>query len=154
MGNNGLIDLKSCFSPAWQCMLLQLTWISPMPCCSARCLHWKFSITVTTVYTQRYNRIHWLQSWLLLACCRRLPVHARFRRSPAASAGACPLCWRRPNKPMLMIPAEARREAQSTRQAQRRRPKQSKTLKLEVQNPPQTWIEAQSARQGQKRLSN
>ena len=126
----------------------------------------KFSITVTTVYTQRYNRSHWQQSCLLLAGCGRLSVHARFRRSPAASAGASPLCWRSPNKPMLMTPAEARREAQSTRQARRRRPKQSKTLKLEVQKSPpnlnrspkcssrtKEQIEARSACQSQKRLS-
>ena len=61
----------------------------------------EFSITVATGYQD-----------LLTAelpgqgDCGRSKVRSLFRRPPAASAGACPLCQRSPNQPMLMAPAE------------------------------------------------
>ena len=50
MGNNGLIDPKPGFSPAASADQSNALLQRPLPT--------KFSITVTTVYTQRYTRIH------------------------------------------------------------------------------------------------
>ena len=72
----------------------------------------KFNITVATVYQGITTAELPGQGG-----CWRLPVHARFRRPPETSAGACPLCLRRLNQPMLMAPSEARREARSTRES-------------------------------------
>ena len=59
----------------------------------------KFSITVTTLFTPRYNRIHWQQSCLLLevACLLQL-------QEPASSSHQ--LCLHCHNQPILIAPAE------------------------------------------------
>ena len=83
-------------------------------------------------------------------------VHAWFRRSPAASAG--PLRGRA----MLMAPAEARREAQSTRQSPSAKTEAVEDLALACSSkskiPPELEsnllciIEAQSSRRGPKQV--
>ena len=52
-----------------------------------------------------------------------------------------------PQQPVLIVPAEARREAQSTRQSPR-----AKAEAVKVRNFPRTWIEAWSARRGPKQV--
>ena len=139
MGNNGLIDPIPCFSLA---------------CCFSRPA--KGPAAAPVAYKIQHYCNYSVQKGITgfidsrAGYCGRLPVSALFRCSPAANAGARQLYWRRPNQPMLTAPAKARREARSMRQARLLRPKQLKTLKLEVLNFPLTWIEAQSARQGPK----
>ena len=102
MGNNGLIDQTRCFSPAY-CLS------GPVQCPAEAPVAYKIQHYCSySVYT-RYNRIHWQHSG---------PSKAAEGGCPSAPcSGASQLYLRRPNQPMLMAPAEAPREAQSTRQS-------------------------------------
>ena len=72
----------------------------------------------------------------------KLRITVAFARPRPVQASAGSQCWwhqpKRAGKP------EARAKAQ------RRRPKQSKTLELEVRNSSRTWIEARNASRGPK----
>ena len=103
MGNIGPIDPITCFSPA-------CCFSGPVQCPAAAPVAYKIQhcrsysmYNGITGFTDR--RAAWAR---LLRCCWRLPVRARLRRTPAASACAA--------KSMLMAHAEARWEARSTRQ--------------------------------------
>ena len=75
----------------------------------------KLRITVATVYIQRYSKIHWRQSCPGKAAAGGCPFvpgsGARPQPVPAPARGAGAV------QPMLMAPAEAYREARSTRQS-------------------------------------
>ena len=76
-----------------------------MGCCSLTVVVLKLlqAYKGMTGFTDRRAALAWL-----------LPFHALFRR--LLWAGTRQWCWRRPNQPMLMAPAEEYREAQSTGQ--------------------------------------
>ena len=119
----------------------------------------EFSITVATGYQD-----------LLTAelpgqgDCGRSKVRSLFRRPPAASAGACPLCQRSPNQPMLMAPAEVHTKSlvKARRRVEHRsRPGSSKLdlARVEAQSPkflpnlPEKLVEDRSQRGRSKRES-
>ena len=113
--------------------------LSQIPCCSSRCLQNSALLQlqyIPTVYTARYNRIHWQQSCPGKAAaggCPSTPCSgARARPLPAPASGACAAPTR------LQSPA-AKTEA-------------VKDLKPEiwVRNSPRTWIEDRSTRRGPK----
>ena len=147
-------------------MLLQRT--SPMPCCSARCL-------------QNSALLQYIHKGITgfidsrAGCCGRLPARALFRRSPAASAGARPRCWR---PPAMLAPPQPT-DADGTRRSAQGSPKHasSSTAKTEAvedlearspkfprnlnrspkcfkdQSKPEARIEARNARRSRKRSS-
>ena len=121
-----------------------------MPCCSARCGWVAYKIQLQFIYrgiTGLNDSRAALTRLLLAAASQRWPVQAPLRQ-PSASVGVRLLFLRRPNQ--LMVPVKERKKAQRTRQSPKVKNTQSKNLKLEVQNSPQSWIEAGSARQGSK----
>ena len=91
----------------------------------------KLRTTVATGYLQRYNRIHWQQRCSGKEAeggCPSAPSSGARQQpepAPASSAGAV--------QPMLMEPAEARREARSTRQSPTAKTKAVEDL--EAQSP-------------------
>ena len=88
-------------------MLLQRT--SPVPRCSACCLQTSALLQPQYIYQGITGFIdsRAARTRLLLEVARQRPVQALALRQ----------CRRRPNQPMLMAPAEAHREARSTRQS-------------------------------------
>ena len=112
----------------------------------------KLRITLATVHIKRYNRIHWQRSCPGKAAAGGCPsapgsgARPQPVLAPARGAGAAqPMLWQLPKR-------AGKPEARSKAQTWRRRPKQSKTLKLEVQNSPRTSIEARSASRGPKQV--
>ena len=94
-------------------MLLQRT--SPVPRCSACCLQTSALLQPQYIYQGITGFIdsRAARTRLLLEVARQRPVQALALRQCRAR----PRCRRRPNQPMLMAPAEAHREARSTRQS-------------------------------------
>ena len=147
MGNKGLIDPRSGFS-------LACCFSGPVQCPATAPVAYKIKNYCSySIYTM-------VQQDSLTARMPkqggRLPVRARFRSPPAASAGACSRCRRRPanaDGSCRSVQPEARVKAR------RRRPKQSKTLKLkseilpEIESKPKVLDEDQIKRGSTKRES-
>ena len=104
-------------------MLLQRT--SPVPRCSACCLQTSALLQPQYIYQGITGFIdsRAARTRLLLEVARQRPVQALALRQ----------CRRRPNQPMLMAPAEAHREARSTRQSPTAKTKAVEDL--EAQSP-------------------
>ena len=133
MGNNGLIDKKPGFSLA--CCF---SW--PVQCPAAAPVVYKFSITAATVYKGITGFIDCraARARRLLEVARQRPVQAlalcQCLRPPTVPAQPQPA-----NAAMLMVPAEARREARSTRQCLKATTKAVIDLEARSQKFPLNW---------------